>query len=429
WESRRMTARTGRTRWLAAAGLGIVLLAAAAAPVFMRAFETAGALEAISQVSRQAEIDAAAHEDPISTASVRQVSYLIEGRFRTADLYLGSEPPEASLVLVPGADVLGREHPQFRALAGVLADLGFAVLVPHMENLQRLRIRAGDVTHIADAARHIARFAPPEAGPSVGILAVSYGVGPAVLAALEEEARPHIRFLLGIGGYYDLEAVLTFLTTGHFRPHDGGDWQTAAPHAHGKWVFLASNAEFLDHPQDQVTLRLLARRKFADPQADVSDLTDMLTPQGQAVFDLITNTDPARVPELVKALPEAALTHFRALDVSGADLSRLRARLILVHGRDDRFIPHTESRALARAADDSSGGAALYIIGQMAHIRVSASGLGDGWRLFQAVYDLLAERDAAPDPVIPPALAAPVDLTGQSGGAAGRKQREQGDAP
>ncbi|MFP4004285.1 MAG: alpha/beta hydrolase [Alphaproteobacteria bacterium] len=398
-----------RLRWLVPALLALVVVAIAAGPVFLRAVETADALGAISQVARQGEIDAAG---PYNRPGPRaqQVSYLIDGRFRTADLYLGEEAPIASLVLVPGADVLGREHPQFRALAGVLSSLGFAVLVPHMENLQQLRIRAGDVTHIADAARNMARFAPVDAGPSVGVLAVSYGVGPAVLAALEEEARAHIRYVLGIGGYYDLEAVLTFLTTGHFRPRSDAEWREADPHAHGKWVFLASNADFLENPQDQVTLRVIARRKFADAQAEVGDLTEMLTPQGKAVFDLITNTDPARVPKLIRDLPEGALEHLRALDVSDADLSGLRARLILVHGRDDHFIPHTESRALARAAKGSPGGASLYVIDRMAHIRMSASGLGDGWKLYRAVYALLAQRDAAPEPEIPPALVKPVDL-------------------
>lgn len=418
-----MKAWIRRRRWFAAALLGLVLLAAAAAPMMVRAVETVDALGVISQVARQAEADAAAHANRVVPPS-REVSYLIDGRFRTADLYLGSEAPAASLVLVPGADVLGREHPQFRALAAALSELGFAVLVPHMENLQRLRIRASDVTHIADAARHMARFAARDEGPSVGLLAVSYGVGPAVLAALENEAAPSIRYVLGIGGYYDLEAVLTFLTTGHFRLDDGAAWQEADPHAHGKWVFLASNAEFLEHPQDQVTLRLVAKRKFADAQADVSDLTGMLTPQGKAVFDLITNTDPSRVPALIAQLPEAALEHFRALDVSDADISRLRARLILVHGRDDRFIPHTESRALARAAKKSPGGATLYVIDQMAHVRMSASGIGDGWKLYRAVYDLLAERDASPEPTIPPALAAPLDLTKEPGKAAKSEQSQ-----
>lgn len=414
------------------AAIAVLLLAAfAAGPPILRAVETANALRAISRVGQQAEADKAAHHNRISRVQGRKVSYLIDGRFRTADLYLGSNAPEASLVLVPGADVLGREHPQFQALAGVLSELGFAVLVPHMENLQRLRIRAGDVIQVADAARHMARFAPRKEGRTVGVIAVSYAVGPAVLAALENEARAHIRFILGIGGYYDLESTLTFFTTGHYRTGPDQDWQTAAPAAHGKWVFLASNAEFLENPRDQVTLRLVAKRKFADPNADVSDLTPMLTPQGRAVFDLVTNTDPARVAGLIEELPDAALVHFRALDLSAADFTQLRARLILVHGRDDRLIPHTESMALARAAKNSPGGAELYIIEKMAHVKLSPSSFGDAWKLFRAVYELLEQRDAAPEPTIPSALAKPLDLTRTipRNTAPGQKQKTQGRDP
>jgi len=391
-------------------------LALAVTPTMRRAIEATRALEALEAVGHQAEADSKAHLNRVSPLPMREVRYFIDGRFRTADLYLDSAAPKASLVLVPGADVLGREHPQFQALAAVLSRFGFAVLVPHMENLQHLRIRVSDITQIADAAQHMARFAPKKSGPSVGILAVSYGVGPAVLAALDKQARPDVRYVLGIGGYYDLEAVLTYLTTGKFRARPGDRWQTAEPRAHGKWVFLASNVEYLENPQDQVTLRLVANRKFADPQADISDLTPMLSPQVEVVLELITNTDPARVPVLIDSLPEGALANFRALDVSERDLSDLHARLILIHGRGDRLIPFTESQALARAANRTPGGASLYIIDNMAHVTLAPSDAVDAWKLFRAVFELLTLRDAAPAPTIPRALAKPFDLQGAASG-------------
>ena len=54
-----------------------------------------------------------------------------------------------------------------------------------------------------------------------------------------------------IGGYYDVEAVLTFFTTGYFRDGPDGQWRHREPNAYGKWVFVRSNAARLASPEDR----------------------------------------------------------------------------------------------------------------------------------------------------------------------------------
>jgi hypothetical protein len=99
------------------------------------------------------------------------------------------------------------------------------------------------------------------------------------------------------------------------------------------------------------------------------------------------------------------------LSVRGKDLGRLEARVILVHGRDDAIVPYTESIALTRAL--RPGQARLYIIRHiLTHVVFRPSGfftrsfwtedLPDLWRLYRAVYSLLAERDRAHDPEASP---------------------------
>lgn len=393
--------------WIAGTlALALVVAAVAGWPLLRRAAEAARVMDMIAQAGSLEVTDGIPVNDvtrPVMPQ--RRVTYMIDGRFHTGDLYLGAAP-RASLVLVPGADVLGRDHPQFRAFARALSAAGFAVLVPHMENLRQLKIRTGDVTQIADAVRHMARFSSQGRENSVGLMAVSYGVGPAVLAGLDAKAGPLIGFILGIGGYYDLENVVTFFTTGRFRRGPDENWRQAEPNAHGKWVFLASNAEFLDDPNDRQVLGLIAGRKRRDPVANVDDLAAMLTPEARAVLELATNTDPDRVPDLLRALPAAAREEFGALDLKGADLSRLTARLILVHGRDDRMIPFTESQALAAAAPVAD----LYVIASMAHVELAPSGLVDAWKLYRVIYSLLALRDTVPPPDFPWSLTEPLDL-------------------
>jgi pimeloyl-ACP methyl ester carboxylesterase len=314
------------------------------------------------------------------------------------DLYW---PPDAAaaLVLVPGVVPQGKDDPRLVELAHTLVRARFAVLVPDIASLRAQQVSPDDARAIAAAIVWLAGCS--EAG--VGVMAISYAAGPALLAALQPDAGPQVSFLVAIGGYYDLEAVVTFFTTGWFRPGPGQPWQRGEPNAYGKWVFVAANAERLDDPHDRAALAAMAERKLQDLDAPVADLEAGLGPQGRAVTALLANRDPERVPALIDSLPAAVRADLAALDLSRRDLSGLQARLLLVHGRDDPIIPSGESVALAAAAPDAS----LFVVDSLAHVELDPAGLIDGVRLWRAIYRLLAERDAAP----PPAPACPRGLT------------------
>jgi hypothetical protein len=81
----------------------------------------------------------------------------------------------------------------------------------------------------------------------------------------------------------------------------------------------------------------------------------------------------------------------------------LKARLILVHGRNDNLIPWPESLALAAAVPQ--GQARVFLIQRvLGHVDLSVSGLlswrfwredlPDLWRLWRVIDLLLAEREA-----------------------------------
>lgn len=297
-----------------------------------------------------------------------------------ADLYLPAEKARAGLVLVPGADRAGKDHPRLVALAETLARLRFLVVVPDIANLRRLELSGADRRPIALAAhwlateRHLAR---------IGVMAVSYAVLPAVHAALDE---PAVTFVLGIGGAFDLSATATFFTTGAYRDGPGQDWMQAIPNAYGKWVFVRSNLSRLENSADRAALDGIARRRMADESAVIDDLRALLKPQGRAVMALLDNTDPARVPALLAALPPAIKAEIAQLDLAPRDLSPLAARLILVHGQDDRIIPWTESAALARRVPHAE----LFVPANLAHAELRPGGFGDAVILWRAANAFLA---------------------------------------
>lgn len=315
------------------------------------------------------------------------IDYAVPGRSYRADLYLPGEPALAGIVLVPGVAERGKDDPRLVTLATTLARARFLVLVPDLPNLRALRARAEDAQAVALAfSRLLSRPEFPAAGRA-GIGAFSYAVGPAVLAALDPAIRARVDFVLGVGGYFDLEQVITFFTTGYYRKQ--GQWQYLEPSDYGKWMFVFSNVHQLADPNDRAAFRRIAGRRLNDLDAGIEELAADLTPEGKALLELLENRDPARSPGLLARTSPGIRAEVAALNLANKDLSALQARLILLHGTDDRIIPYTESQALAAAMPP--GRAELFLIDGLAHVSTFPFGL-DLHEMRRAVDRLLAER-------------------------------------
>ncbi|MFI5021731.1 MAG: alpha/beta hydrolase family protein [Alphaproteobacteria bacterium] len=325
-------------------------------------------------------------EVPLSIPA--SLSWQSGGAAETGDLYRPPQGARAALLLVPGVAETGKDDPRLVSFARGLAAHGFLVLVPDLPGPKALRVGHEDIGEIADAAAYLLSL-PHGAGP-LGIAAISYGVGPAILAALEPRLRDRVGFLVALGGYYDATSVLTFFTTGYWRREAGGPWQLGRPNAYGKWVFVLANASRLDSYPDRERLEAIARRKLANLEADVSGLEESLGPQGRATMALLDNRDPLRVPELIATLPQRIQAEIEALDLAGKDLSGLHAQVLLIHGRDDAIVPYSESIALAKALGPR---AHLYLLDRLAHASLTPGDLADAWRLWRAAVGLLSLRD------------------------------------
>ncbi|MGF1608165.1 MAG: alpha/beta hydrolase family protein [Kiloniellales bacterium] len=327
------------------------------------------------------------------------LEFTVEDRQHGGELYRPAGRQGRPLVLVPGVTPQGLDDPRLVAFASSLARVGFLVLVPDIANLRALKVRASDAVPIADAVRYLAHTPNGSTAPrQVALAAISYAAGPAVLAALESDVTPDLAFLLMIGGYYDMTAVVTFFTTGAYRAAPGEPWRYGVPNAYGKWAFVRGNAEVLNTPADRRLLTEIAQRKMDDLAADVSYLTAQLGPEGRSVLALLNNQDPERVPELMAGLPAAIADNMRGLDLAGRDLAALALPVFLLHGRDDPVIPFTESQALADALPGDA--ARLTLADNLSHVDLTPGGLLDALTLWRASYRLLEARDdMAPAPI------------------------------
>ena len=325
-----------------------------------------------------------------TVAPVRHpIAYSVNGRGYRGDLYVPEDAPMAALVLVPGAAPAGKDDPRFVAFASTLARARFVVLVPDLPDVRALKVRARDAVGIADAFGHLVSGLDPGTASRAGIGAISYACGPAVLAALEPRLRGQVAFILAVGGYYDLERVLAFATTGHFQ--EAGEWRRMTPASYGKWVFVLSNLDLLSEPGSRDALRRMAESYLFGLTGRDGGVLPELGAEGRAVYALVQNQDPERAPALIQALPERIRTELQDLNLAGRDLSGLQARVILVHGKDDAIIPYTESVSLAAALP--AGTARLFVVEGLSHVDIRPEVL-DKWTLVRAVRALLAERQS-----------------------------------
>lgn len=317
-----------------------------------------------------------------------QVAWRTAERSYRGDLYGAPDQSRAAVLLVPGAAEAGKDDPRLVTFARALADAGFLVLVPDLPGPKALQVSSEDIIEIADGAVHLAGL--PRGRRPLGLAAISYGVGPTLLAAFDERLAGRVGFVLAIGGYDDLTAVITFFTTGYWRERSDQPWRLGRPNAYGKWVFVLANAARLDDSNDRARLTAIAQRKLADLDADIRPLEAALGPEGRAVMALLDNRDPTRVPSLIATLPPRIATEIAALDLAGKDLTTLRAQVLVIHGRDDAIVPYSQSVALARTLGSR---ARLYLLDSLAHASLTPGGVRDAWLLWQATQRLLAIRD------------------------------------
>ena len=319
----------------------------------------------------------------------REVRYTVDGRRRAGDLYEPGEPVRAAMVLAPGVTPAGKDDPRLVAFAETLARARFEVLVPDLPDLRDLRISAADARALADAVIHLDSRGGGRR--PLGITAISYAAGPAVAALFESGVAERVEFLVAVGGYYDMRALITFFTTGHYRETADGPWRRRRPNPYGKWVFVRSNADRVADAADRITLAAMALRKLEDLDTDISDLVADLGAEGRAVYAVLANRDPERVAALLAALPAPVRADMAALDPSGRALKDLDVRFVLVHGRDDPIIPETESMAFAAALAPGQG--ELFLVDSLDHVNPKPTGVLDRLRLLAAVDAILVLRD------------------------------------
>jgi pimeloyl-ACP methyl ester carboxylesterase len=224
------------------------------------------------------------------------------------------------LVLVHGLTPDGKDDARLTRAAELFARLGFDVAVPTIPGLTRLRMRPEDVRPIVATLAARRR--------SAVVVGVSVGAGLAMLAAADEAVRDRVSLVLSLGGYASAIELVRFHLTGEFSY---GEARGRAAHDPAiVRAFVAANEDLLD-PSAREALASMDR-------ARVSRAIDELSPDVRRLLDALSPEQTVR---------------------------RIRAPLILVHGRDDPVVPYSET---LRLADARPRGTRVVLVEGLSHV-------------------------------------------------------------
>lgn len=293
----------------------------------------------------------------------------------------GSTAPLPGWVTLHGITRPGRNHPTLVRFVRALAASGAVVMVPEIPEWREMLLAPKKAAATLRAAI-LELAAREETLPGrLGAMGFSFGAPQALLAGMDPDLIPHLKTVASFGGYFDLERTVRFLFSG---AHDWkGSHHRIDPDPYGRWVvggnFLPGTEVHPDAAEVADALLKLARDAgdlqipswdpIHDPRKQ--ELENSLPASGRTLFrrfapDAGTPANPTDDDApLISELANAARKASPLFDLRSR-LDEIKVPVRLIHGRQDRLIPFTETLRL-RDSFPPEADVRLFLTGLFAH--------------------------------------------------------------
>ena len=216
-----------------------------------------------------------------------------------------------ALIFAMGVRTAEQDRPILLGFAETMARLGYVVLWPRSEPLDRGEALPEEPATFVTAVHYLQGLDQVDR-QRISIFGISMGGSIALVATSDPEISEHVRAIIFFGGYHDVFSYVLSLATRSFEV----EGQTVA------W-----------DPYDEVVGH--ARKMLIAKSAD-SILNTFEAPTREDAELVLTSSPPHEVVELGKISPSW-------------HLENVRARLFIMHDRGDRSVPYAESVKLNEA--------------------------------------------------------------------------------
>ncbi|GEM_PF-1400964 len=233
------------------------------------------------------------------------------------------------VLMVPGAAPAGRDDTRLVVLAEAFARSDRVVIVPELEVYQETLVPE-DLERLVTLIGALA----PHHGPVV-LTGISFGGSLGLIAAGDPRVAGDVALVGTFGAYADLAGVLQAATTGvGLVDGEAYPWD---PDPRAERVVREQIVGLLPPEEGERLDRALDRE-------DPSQLPAELRP----AYDVLTQSDPQRVMELVASLPAPVLDRLEVVSPTRA-VPALDVPIVALHARDDPVIPYAELHRLGSA--------------------------------------------------------------------------------
>lgn len=290
--------------------------------------------------------------------------------------------PLPGWVVLHGMTRAGRRHSTLRRFVRAMSGSGAAVLIPEIREWKELKLAPEQVVDTIRASVLHLDDRPETEGGRTGVIGFSFGAPQALIASTDPVLRGHLAAVVGFGGYCDLEPVIRFLFTGVHEWE--GTTYTLEPDPYGRWIVGGNHLDrtpgYRDAEDVSRALLELARRA-GDMQVEAwkevfdpikEELESRVAPSRRDLFR--TFAPPAGEPPDPETREELALALARTIRASSPlseptpHLDRIPVPVRLIHGREDRLIPFSETLRLARRFP-ANADVKVFLTGLFSHSR------------------------------------------------------------
>jgi pimeloyl-ACP methyl ester carboxylesterase len=288
------------------------------------------------------------------------------------------------MLLLHGVHHLGMQDPRMVNLARAMASAGFVVATPELHDLTEYHVTPQTVDTIGQSAIWFQQ----QTHHAVGIVALSFAGGLALMAAARPEYADKMGYVLAVGAHDDMARVARFFATNLMEEPDG----TRVPfqaHEYGVLILAYSHLEdFFTSEDVPVARQSLRQRLWETP--DPMNTAASLSPAGAGQMKLLVY-HREQLEKAFLAVIERHRAEMSAVSPAGR-LKSLTMPVYLLHGAGDNIIPPAESRWLAREVPPSEL-RGLLISRALSHVDVENKvSFRDQWDLIRFMGRVLDEQ-------------------------------------
>jgi acetyl esterase/lipase len=285
-----------------------------------------------------------------------------------------------------GANAAGRDDPDVVNLGNALARAGFVAMF-HWSPTMALQhnIDPNEIENLVWAFQYL-RGQNGVDQERVGMGGFCVGASFALVAAADPRISADVAFVNAFGPYYDArDFLLQISSRSRFYRGQTKPWE---PDPLTLRVFANELIEALEEPGDRDILGRIFLEQQAVPASDLA----RLSPEAQGVHRLLMGTGSGEAEALYLTLPAQFRQDMAKISPS-AHMAQLKARISIMHDRDDRLVPAAESRRLADALKTRRDFRYTEVLA-FEHVRPTSggglwTGIREGHKLFRHMYGII----------------------------------------